>query len=151
MPDARTVTICPLQREDQAHARALILAGLEEHWGTLDPALNPDLNDIMRSYACGTFLVARIDGVVVGTGALMPAGDGVARVMRMSVAKPRRRRGIATRVLDALIVEAEARGCHTVVLETTETWSDAIAFYLHSGFTLTHHADGDAHFTRRLA
>ncbi|HEY3725020.1 MAG TPA: hypothetical protein VGN59_16840 [Acidimicrobiia bacterium] len=28
---------------DQGAVRALILEGLAEHWGTLDPSLNPDL------------------------------------------------------------------------------------------------------------
>ncbi len=43
---------------DQGAVRELILDGLEEHWGTLDPLLNSDLEDIEASYAHGSVLVA---------------------------------------------------------------------------------------------
>ena len=48
------------QWPDQEAAQRLILAGLVEHWGTLDPTKNPDLDDIQRSYVSRghTFLVA---------------------------------------------------------------------------------------------
>lgn len=135
---------------DQHAARALVLAGLEEHWGVLDLSLNPDLNDIAASYAGGVFLVGRLSDEIVATGALMPERVAVDRVVRMSVAKAHRRRGLASAMLNALIGHARQRGCHTVVLETTETWDDAIGFYLRNGFRITHHADGDAHFVMAL-
>jgi len=43
---------------DQEHARALILEGLKEHWGQIDPSLNRDLDDIAVTYKDGLFLVA---------------------------------------------------------------------------------------------
>ena len=81
---------------DQQAARALILQGLAEHWGELDLSLNPDLNDIAASYAAGVFLCAWLEGNLVGTGAIVPEGEGVMRVARMSVQRERRRTGIAT-------------------------------------------------------
>ena len=51
---------------DQPAAKALILQGLEEHWGALDLSLNPDLNDIAASYAAGVFLCAWLDGELAG-------------------------------------------------------------------------------------
>jgi GNAT superfamily N-acetyltransferase len=147
------IVIARLTPADQPAARALILAGLEEHWGWLDPSLNPGLDNILTSYANGTFLVAKIDGEdgeLVGTGALMPVADGVARIVRMSVARAHRWSGVGTRILRALLDEARAQGIHNIVLETTETWDDAISFYLRNGFRLTHHADGDAHFEMKF-
>ncbi|KAI9334509.1 acyl-CoA N-acyltransferase [Zopfochytrium polystomum] len=44
------LSIRPFRPADQAAARALVLDGLEERWGTLDPSLNGDLEDIARSY-----------------------------------------------------------------------------------------------------
>jgi hypothetical protein len=60
---------CP---QDQLHARQLILAGLADHWGALDPTRNPDLDDIARSYAGGLFLVGLLKGRQVATGAYLP-------------------------------------------------------------------------------
>lgn len=144
------LTIQPFSPVDQPAAKALILQGMEEHWGELDLSLNPDLNDIATNYADGVFLCAWLDGELVGTGAIMPEGESVMRVVRMSVQRERRRMGIASRILNSLLDEARRRGCHTVVIETTETWDDAIGFYLRHGYRIVEHRDGDAHFELQL-
>lgn len=141
--------IRPFQPGDQQTAQQLILAGLTEHWGTLDPTLNPDLDDIAASYAHGTFLVAVLDGEVVGTGAILPENEN-GRIVRMSVAKEKRRQGIANVILNALIQIAQENQYQQILLETTATWQDAVTFYQRSGFTITHHADGDTHFIRPI-
>lgn len=144
------IEIRPFTPADQAAARSLILAGLQEHWGTLDPNLNPDLDDIARHYAHGVFLTAWQDGGLVGTGALVEEAPGVARIVRMSVDRRRRRAGIGWRILSRLIDHARAHGFRRIVLETTDTWDDAIAFYRRCGFHLTGHHDGEAHFALDL-
>jgi GNAT superfamily N-acetyltransferase len=135
---------------DQAAVRDLVAAGLEEQWGFRDPSSNPDLTDIGRSYAQGTFLVACDGDAVVGAGALVPRGGGVAEIARMSVAKDRRRCGIGGALLGALVRHAEAQRVQRLILETTETWHEVVLFYLDHGFAITHHANGDAHFARDL-
>lgn len=140
------VTIRNFETRDQEAAKSLILAGLVEHWGWLDPDKNPDLNDIAASYACGTFLTAWEGEDLVGTGALIPEGDQTARIVRMSVASRARRRGVASTVLKSLIEKAKATGCRQIVLETNTTWENAIEFYRHHGFILDHEADGESHF-----
>ncbi len=147
---AAEISIEPFRPEDQAEVKALVLAGLVDHWGVLDPTLNPDLNDIVASYARATFLVARRAGRVVACGALVPRGEGLGEVVRMSVARAERRRGLGRQVLERLLEEARAAGLRRVVLETTETWSEVIAFYLQAGFRITHHAGGDAYFEKIL-
>jgi GNAT superfamily N-acetyltransferase len=136
--------------DDRAAARAVVLAGLEEHWGSLDPGLNDDVDDLGAAYAHGAVVVARVDGAVVGVGVVEPAGPGEAEVKRMSVAREHRRRGIAGAILDALVAIAREWGCGAVVLETTTSWTDAVAFYERSGFAHTHDEDGrfgsDSHF-----
>lgn len=72
------------------------------------------------------------------------------RIARMSVAHAHRRQGIGARILRALLDEARARGYHTIVLETTETWRDATAFYLRHGFRIVARHDGEAHFVLTL-
>jgi hypothetical protein len=50
--------IRPFHPNDQNAAQQLILDGLREHWGELDPTLNGDLDDIMGSYvARGTLFL----------------------------------------------------------------------------------------------
>jgi GNAT superfamily N-acetyltransferase len=144
------MVIEPLTPADQPAARALILAGLEEHWGWLDLSLNPDLDDILTSYAPGVFIVAKLNDDLIGTGALVPAGQGIGRIVRMSVDRSHRRSGVGTRLLRALLGEARTLGYTKIVLETTETWNDAIGFYLRNGFRITHRADGDVHFEMKL-
>jgi GNAT superfamily N-acetyltransferase len=143
--------------EDQEAAKALVLAGLGERWGWIDPTLNPDLDDIAASYAAGLFLVGYLGDTLVATGALLPeaTAEGVhaqrtimrteMRVVRMSVRADLRGQGIGRRMLDALIDAARQQGCALVVLETTSTWTDAIGFYTRNGFQLIEERDGDTH------
>jgi GNAT superfamily N-acetyltransferase len=143
---SKAFNIQPFQVEYQAGARDLILAGLAEHWGWLDPGRNPDLDDIGSAYADAFFLVAVQQGRVIGTGALIPKADSTAEIVRMSVAADIRRRGVASAILQALYGQAHMLGMHQLVLETTETWQDAIAFYEHFGFKETHRLYGNIHF-----
>lgn len=80
-----------LDRDNEDAARTPILAGLADHWGPIDETLNPDLVDLLGSYRAGrTVLVRGDDGVVVGTGTVMPRTAGVAEILRMSVASSAR-------------------------------------------------------------
>ncbi len=105
-----TLEITRFRPADQAAVRRLILDGLEEHWGSIDPELNPDLDDIVASYGHGTVLVARVDGRVVGVGMLLPAGQDEGEVKRMSVAREHRRTGVASAVLRRLVDAARLHG-----------------------------------------
>lgn len=136
------VSIEPFQSQDQQAVRSLVLAGLAEHWGQVDPALNPDLNDMAASYKDATFLVARLDARIVGCGALVPRSDQTAEIVRMSVASEFRRQGIGREILTRLCQEAGKSGYRRIVLETTSTWDDVIRFYERFGFRVTHRRDG---------
>ena len=145
------IILKPFRPEYQAAARQLVLKGLEDHWGVLDPNKNPDLNDIASSYANATFLTAWKDGRLIGTGALIPRGEGLAEIVRMSVADDLRRHGVGRIILQALCRKAAGQGIHRIVLETTETWHEVVAFYLKNGFHITHRQDGDVYFALDLA
>ena len=138
MFESPEIQIQPFQPEDQADVKALVLAGLVDHWGVLDPSKNPDLNEIAVSFAHATFLVAHCRGRIVGTGALLPRDNGVGEVVRMSVARDLRRRGIGRLILGCLLDQARAAGYRRIVLETTETWHAVIAFL--PPIRLSHHS-----------
>jgi ribosomal protein S18 acetylase RimI-like enzyme len=144
------LTIRSFQPEDQSAVKALILEGLGERWGAIDPAKNPDLEDISASYAGGFFRVAVIGGKIAGTGALVPHAEGEMEIRRMSVRRDLRRRGIGGAILRRLIEDARASGCRRIVLETTSTWQDAVLFYQKRGFCVTHHQGGDTYFLLEL-
>ena len=140
--DAHQPVINPFEIEDQEAVHKMIIDGLAEHWGKIDPTLNPDLNDIGSHYADATFLVARLGNRIVGSGALVRQSDQVAEIVRMSVTPDMRRKGIATRILERLCHEAQRLGFRRIVLETTSTWHDAIEFYKRFGFRITHQQEG---------
>lgn len=152
--DAQQILIKPFESEDQDAVQSLILAGLAEHWEEIDPTLNLDLNDIGACYNDATFLVAWLDGRIIGSGALIPKSGQVAEIVRMSVAPELRRQGIGGKILARLFQEAKKLGFQRIVLETTSTWSDVIEFYKRFGFRVTHHQEGpfggEVHFALDL-
>jgi ribosomal protein S18 acetylase RimI-like enzyme len=141
-----SLLIREFEPDDQTAARQLILDGLAGHWGELDLTLNPDLNDIALSFANGVFLVAFWEDKLAGTGALVPEGNGRGRIARMSVDQSLRRMGIGRSLLDMLIQYGRELGYNEIVLETTETWEDAVGFYQRYGFETVGFAGGDRHF-----
>ena len=145
------VVLTRYEPQHQEAARDLILAGLAEHWGSLDPAFNEDLADIAQYYRDSIFLLAWIDDRPIGTGALIPESEGVARIVRMSVEKTVRRQGVGNLILAHLLECAREQGTRTIVLETTATWEDAIAFYKRAGFRPIEVRDGDLHFELDLS
>jgi ribosomal protein S18 acetylase RimI-like enzyme len=144
------LTILPFQQENQSEVKQLVLNGLREHWGMIDPSKNPDLDDIAASYAGASFLVAWLQKRIVGTGALVSRPDDSAEIVRMSVANNLRRRGIGKLILNQLVLRARAAGYRQVFLETTSSWQEVIEFYLRYGFHFTHYQAGDAYFALEL-
>ena len=129
-------------RPDEVEAvRSLILDGLVEHWGTIDPALNRDLDDLGGS-PDRAVLVATDEHRIVGTGSIVRREDRCAEIVRMSVAHDHRRSGIGQLLIEELVATARRWTVARVVLETTAEWTDVVHFYERSGFTLTHFADG---------
>ncbi len=127
---------------EAAAVRGLVLAGLGEHWGEVDPALNRDLDDLAAAHPGSRTLVAVDTGAIVGTGTVVPRDGGAAELLRMSVATSARGAGVGRALVEALVAVARGWGCRRVVLETTSTWEATVAFYLACGFTVTHEADG---------
>lgn len=91
-----------------------------------DPAANPAPG--------AAFVVARLDGVAVGCGALRPLHDGVGEIKRMFVVENRRGQGIAGQVLGELERRASACGYAEVWLETGLRQPEALALYERMGY-----------------
>jgi len=130
------VVIRPFERRDQEAARNLILDGLGEHFGFIDESLNPDLDDIWLHY-CGrgdAFLVAQTGDELIGTGALVINEQGIGRIVRVSVGRSHRRKGIGSAIVKRLLALARTRGVGRILVETNTDWHDAICLYARLGF-----------------
>ncbi|RKN72993.1 GNAT family N-acetyltransferase [Paenibacillus ginsengarvi] len=129
-------TIEPVTESTQEQAKAVVLSGMEEHFGFLDPTLNPDLDHIVSSYLemGHTFLVGRLSEDVVCTGALMGVDAGTGRLVRMSVRKEHRRHGYASRMIAVLEQLAAEKGYSAMMLKTIVHWTDAVGFYEKMGY-----------------
>ncbi len=84
----------------------------------------------------GAFLVATVDGEVVGRGAVRYLNDADAEIKRMYVTPSFRGRGTGRALLAALEGEARSLGATRLVLETGERMPEAVAFYERAGFTV---------------
>jgi putative acetyltransferase len=117
------------------------------------PALDPELSALvvaqqreLREAGAGrdpivydthdgiTYLVAVVDGRVVGCGAWQPLDAGVAEIKRMYVRPAFRGRGIARQLVVALEEEALAADRPLIRLETGSYMPSAIALYRSSGY-----------------
>lgn len=145
------ITVRELVPADQQAARALIEDGLGEYFGFVDRAANPDLIDIAASYALptGAFLVAEVDGDIVGTTGLKLEAERC-RLVRVGVARGRRRCGVASALLDKAIEVAHEAGARELVAHTQPEWKPAVAFYRAHGFTTYGRDDVDVHLRRGI-
>jgi [ribosomal protein S18]-alanine N-acetyltransferase len=80
-----------------------------------------------------SYLVAEVDGVVVGHAVASAAGDD-AELQRIAVDPAYRRRGLASALLAAVERTVEADGAERLLLEVREDNATAAAFYESRGF-----------------
>jgi GNAT superfamily N-acetyltransferase len=135
----------PIRPYDPARDRdavpALILTIQNGEYGIpITLADQPDLLDVPGTYfqGKGCFLVADApDGGLAGTVAIIDAGEGLAVLRKMFVAKPHRGRdkGVSRGLLSAAIDHARAHGFSEVMLGTVAVLEAARAFYAREGFT----------------
>jgi len=97
------------------------------------------MRDVQAAYldARGEFLVAEIDGAIVGMGAIRRLDDERAEVKRIRVDPSFRRRGIADALLRALDERARALGYRRLVLDTAADALPAQRLFEKHGFRRT--------------
>ncbi len=100
-----------------------------------DPARSNPAADEDLTPPDGYFVVARIDGVIAGCGALKRLDPGIAEIKRMWTAPEMRGRGVARRVLQTLESIARESGVRTLRLETNRSLTEAQALYRQQGYS----------------
>ncbi|MCZ3386871.1 MAG: ribosomal protein S18-alanine N-acetyltransferase [Actinomycetia bacterium] len=81
------------------------------------------------------YVVAETNGQIVGFAGLMAIGAD-ADVQTLAVDAVGQRQGVGRRLLDALLGEADLRGCTRVTLEVAATSEAAQRLYLRRGFAV---------------
>jgi len=82
----------------------------------------------------GVYLVARLDGLPVGSGALRPLDADTVEIRRMFVTAGARRKGVARAILIELEARAAEMGYRVLRLETGNRQASAMALYAKQGF-----------------
>ncbi|MEU4243577.1 GNAT family N-acetyltransferase [Actinoplanes sp. NPDC026619] len=103
------------------------------------PANFPDLADIEESFLAqhGEFLVAELNGHLIGMGGYRPNAHAVAEVLRVRVHPATRRRGIGRALMTELEQRAARNGLTSMHLDTATNQPDAMAFYQSLGYRET--------------
>ena len=140
MMPTELVTIQRYRPEYQPGVVQLILPIQNEEFGiAITAEQQPDLSDIGHFYQQGNgdFWLAQIGDRVVGCIGLKDMGEQQAALRKMFVAAPYRGRewGVASALLNTLLMHARHRGVDDIFLGTTAKFLAAHRFYEKNGFS----------------
>ncbi len=142
------------QTSDQPAVQQLILNGLKQRFGRLDPRFNRDLADITTHYINhgATFLVLYHDTQLIGCGALTiePNTQHTGRIERVSISPSYQGQSLGTQITQALIAHGRRHGFTTILVETNDDWYDALHLYQKLGFIPYKHENGEIHMSLEL-
>lgn len=82
----------------------------------------------------GVFLLAEVDGMAVGCGALRPLAENTGEVKRVWINPAWRGRGLSRRLMEALEQEARGLGYGILRLDTSRHLGEAVALYHALGY-----------------
>ncbi len=130
-----TFTVVDASSPEAHVALARYVGELEQRFPTgFDGRQALDEADSAFNEPSGRFVVALIDGEVVGCGALLWLDRETAEIKRMWVDPQRRGIGLGRRLLAHLEGEARRAGRSRVILDTNEALTEAISMYRASGY-----------------
>jgi molybdopterin-guanine dinucleotide biosynthesis protein A len=128
--------IVPLSPERADAFQRFVAASLAEFGFVVDPALDPDLNDVPAAYAAA-WLALDVADEVVGSIVLIEKSGRELLLRRMYLDRAYRGRGIGRQLLELALVWAREREYARVLLDTTDAMVAARALYESAGFRPT--------------
>jgi DNA-binding MarR family transcriptional regulator/ribosomal protein S18 acetylase RimI-like enzyme len=134
LEDPGAVQIIPFERRYAADFKRLNIEWLEKyfHVEPIDEEVLSRPQRILRRG--GAIFLARHQGAVVGTCALLNAGNGRFELSKMAVAAGHQGLGIGRKLLEAAVAEYLARGARELFLESNSRLAPAIGLYESAGF-----------------
>ena len=134
LEDASAVEIVPFERRYAADFKRLNVEWLEKYF-RVEPIDEEVLSKPARIVRDGgAIFLARYRGAIVGTCALLDAGDGRFELSKMAVTAGHQGLGIGRRLIEAVTAEYLSRGARELFLESNSKLTPAITLYESSGF-----------------
>ena len=132
--EAAAVEVIPFERRYAADFKRLNLEWLEKYFRVepIDEQVLSKPLAILRQG--GAIFLARHRGAIVGTCALLNAGDDRFELSKMAVTGSHQGLGIGRRLVQAVVAEYLARGARELFLESNSKLTPAITLYESAGF-----------------
>lgn len=122
-------SIVPAIQSHLDEIAALELQAFGEKQAWTKSMLESELKDVTKHYYCAIDENNRVIGYV-GYAQILDE----AHIMNVAVAEANKRRGVARRLIDKLLIDAKGRGLLSVTLEVSDKNTAAIALYEKFGF-----------------
>jgi len=134
LEDTGAVEIIPFERRYAADFKRLNIEWLEKYFRVepIDEEVLSHPERILRKG--GAIFLARYRGAIVGTSALLAAGDGRFELSKMAVTAGHQGLGIGRKLLEAAVAEYLSRGACELFLESNSRLTPAITLYESAGF-----------------
>lgn len=134
LKDAGAVEIIPFERRYAADFKRLNVEWLQKFF-RVEPIDEEVLSKPLRILReGGAILLARYRGAIVGTCALLNAGNGRIELSKMAVTPGHQGLGIGRKLIEAAIADYLTRGARELFLESNSKLTPAITLYESSGF-----------------
>ena len=143
------IEIVPFAASLREHFYTLNAAWLQKYF-VIEPIDEQVLRDPEHAVLApgGAIFFARMDGVVIGTCALLHEAPGVYELSKMGVDESFRGLGAGRRLLEAAIAEFQRRRGHTLFLESSSRLKPALHMYEQAGFVLQPTIRPGSHYAR---
>jgi GNAT superfamily N-acetyltransferase len=147
--DYESVSVRPMAPGEEPVFADLNRAWIEESFEMEEPdrqVLFHPRETILK--AGGRIYMARLDGQIVGTCALLKVNDRQFELAKMAVDPEWRGRQVGARLCDHVIDEARKLGAHTLLLQTNRLLETAVRLYLSRGWVVDETAAPTEHYHR---
>jgi len=134
----KAVDIADFSYEYREYFKTLNTEWLEKYFEVekedLKILMNPESEIIRKG---GYVYFARLNGEVVGTGALLRVDDETFEIVKMAVTERAQGKQVGRRLTEALVDKAKAEGAKNIILKTDNKLWAAVNLYRKSGFKVT--------------
>jgi putative acetyltransferase len=126
-----------LKRTDSVdHDFVELVKSLDSELAMIDMEDHPFYSQFNRIDKIRHVVVAYVNGIPAGCGAIKEFAGDAMEIKRMYVSPENRKKGIASKILNELEVWAKDLSCTKCVLETGKRQPEAIGLYMKSGYKI---------------